>query len=339
MKRRWIYRVKKVAIAGLLAVASLMCFGSTAYAIGNPDSTPTVQNYHVWAWRNILETGDMLVMAIENTPYATTPTDYLYSEAYIWRFMDGSTDLAQAVGYAYRDSGYGYNVVGFYFAAADAPTWAGTYTLRLSQSPSVFSSPQSWDYPIPAGRYSSLTATSEVKANIATRIIWIANTFYSYWGLTPTSTLVEQMETATVLSYQGQTFFRGAIYGIQGMAPAAFPLTITNFTLTDRVFGDAYLTALEAQHAGNPIEAGFTAGEALLDVDYNLLGLLIALAIGAGLLFGNWVMAGGSVWRGLLEAVPVLVIGSRMALVGLGELSLIAALCMLYANARLWKMV
>ena len=337
MKRHRIIPVAKTLTALLIACVVSLSFTSTAYAISNPDSTPTVED--IWAWRNVLETGDMFVMLVENTPYATTPTDYTYAESFIWRFMDGTDDIGQAVGYGYNDDGYGYNVIGFYWDASDAPAWAGSYTLKLSGNPSAFDTPPEYNFPISSAAYSALTDTDEVKADIAETIISVADDFYSYWGLSSLTTLLSETETGTVLSLYGQAFFRGAIYGIQGMAPAAFPITISSFTITDRTWTDAYVTTLEAQHAGNPIETGFDAGEDLLDVDYNLMGLLIAIAITAGLIFANWMISGGQVWKGALEGVPVLVIGARMALVGLGELGLIAAICMLYVNARLWKMI
>ena len=337
MNRHRITPVGKVLMALLLACVALLSFSMTAYAIDNPDSTPVVED--VWAWRNVLDTGDMFVMLVENTPYATTPTDYTYSEAFIWRFMDGDSDLGQALGYNFNEDGFGYNVIGFYWDSADAPAWSGNYTLKLSGSPTAFDTPPEYNFPISAAAYSALTDTDDVKADIAETVISTAHDFYSYWGLSSLTTLISETETGTVLSLIGQTFFRGAIYGIQGMAPAAFPISISSFTITDRTWTDDYVTTLEAQHAGNTIESGFEAGEDFLDVDYNLMGLMIAAVIAGGLIFANWIISGGNIWKGALEGIPVLVIGARMALVGLGELGLIAALCMLYVNARLWKMI
>ena len=328
---------RHIILAVILSITFILSVSSPAYAIDNPDSTPVIED--IWIWQHVLETDDMFVMFVENTPYATTPTDYTYSEAFIWRFMDGSDDLGQALGYGYNDDGYGYNVIGFYWSESEAPVWAGNFTLTLSGNPSAFATPPEYNFPVSASAYSALTDTDEVKDDISEVVINTADNFYSYWGLSSLTTLISETETGTVLSLNGQAFFRGAIYGIQGMAPNAFPISITNFTITDRTWTDAYVTTLEAQHAGNAIEAGFEAGEDFLDVDYNLMGLLIAVVIAGGLIFANWILAGGQIWKGVLEGVPVLVIGARMGLVGLGEVGLITALCMLYVNARLWKMI
>ena len=69
------------------------------------------------------------------------------------------------------------------------------------------------------------------------------------------------------------------------------------------------------------------------------MGLLLALGIGALIVVGNWVISGGTTWKGLVEMAPVLVISGRLALIGLGELSFIAAVCGLYINMRLWKII
>lgn len=309
----------------------------TALAIDNPDSNPTVED--IWVWRNILETGDVLMIVFENTPYATTPTDYTYSEAFVWRWMNGTTELAQAEGYDYNEDGYGYNVIGFYLDASDAPAWAGTYTLTLSGKPSAFASPPQYSYNIPSSSYSALTDTDDVQASIADRIITIANDLRSRWGLTSTTTLIQETETATVLSLNGQTFFRGAIYGIQGMAPAAFPLTVASIFTDWATWSDNYTDNLTSQLAGTDIDAGFTAGETFFGTDYNLLGLLLACGMCLTVVIGNWALAGGNLWKGIIDAGGVGVIATRMSLVGLGELSLIAALCFIYISARIWKII
>ena len=76
---------------------------------------------------------------------------------------------------------------------------------------------------------------------------------------------------------------------------------------------------------------------ALTDTDYNLFGLMIVLVIVILLIFGHWYLGSGNRWTGFIESAPVLVISGRMAMLGLGELGLITALCWLYFTGRLWK--
>jgi len=328
---------RSILVVGILLASSLFIFPGKAYAISNPDSIPTVEN--VWAFRNVLETGDFLIILHENTPFAITPTDYTYSEAFIWRWLNGSTELAQSLGYDFFEDGYGDNIIAFYLDAADAPAWAGTYTLTLSGTPSAYASPPEYSYSIPSSSYSLLTDTTAVKAAIADRIISLANTLNTRWGLTTAQSLLQETETATVLSLQGQSFFRGAIYGLQGMAPAAFSLTIGDLVVTDRTWTTTYLTSLEAQHTGNYIETGFDAGEDFLGVDYNLAGILLVLGMGLFLVMLHWYIAGGNVWRGFVEMSAPLVISTRLGIFGLGELSLIAAVAWIYMQLKVWRLV
>lgn len=327
----------KYIVAVIVAFVLALGPATPAYAISEPDSTPTVNE--IYCFRHVLETNDMLIMYLESTPYATTPTDYTYSQAFIWRLMDGDNETAQAHVCDYNENGFGYNLISFYFAAADAPAWAGDYTLRLSGSPAAFADPPVYNYPIPASAYSSLTDEDEVEDAITDLVLNWANEFYAYWGLTYLTTLVEETETGTVLSLSGQTFFRCAIYGLQGMAPDVFPLTIENYDVTYRTWTSDYADNLTGQHAGSYIEEGFDAGEDFFGTDYNLMGMLIVIGVGAVLVFANWYLSGGNIWKGAIEMVPALVIFTRLGVWGLGELGLIAACSWIYVCARIWKLV
>jgi hypothetical protein len=322
----------------IMAILPVMMLATTVYAIDEPDSTPVIMEKY--CYRNILETGDFFLMIYENTPYATTP-DTDYSEAFVWRFMDtdGTSELAQALGYDYNDNGYGYNVIAFYFDADSAPTWGQNYFITLSGTPSAFTEPPQYTYSIEASDYSSLTDSDAVKAAIASQIIYFANDLDNKWGLSTDYSLLLEIETGTVLSICGEAFFRGAIYGVQALAPIAFRLIINNTVPDDREWDTSYVTKLKSQHSGTYIEPAMEAGEDFLDVDYNLMGIIGILAVCVLLIIANWYIGGGNIWRGAIESASPLVIASRMGIFGLGELGLVAALCWLYVSAKVWKMI
>ena len=322
---------------------------SAAALIAYPDSDPTVIQFN--AYRNVLETGDFIVIIYENTPYTTAP-EVNYSEAYIWRMYDtdGTTELAQATGYNYNSSGYGYNVVGFYFSAAELATlgiasypvyWELPYVFRLSGTfgTDTFLIPRNYNFNIGASDYSSLTDTDEVKTAIAQRIIDIATDLNNRWGLTTDYELTYSSETGTTLSIYGQSFFRGAIYGIQAIAPSIFPLAISSVDVDARTWTTAYVTSLEAQYAMTYLEAAFAAGEGFFDVSYNLMGILLIIGVCAFIIVCNWQLAGGNLWRGVLGASGIVIIGTRLTLVPLGETGLIIALCWLYVSAKVWRVI
>jgi len=335
--------VVKYAAATLLALLSTLLFAAPALAyISLPSSTPNIVNKYLY--RNVLETGDWLILVYENTPYTVTP-DIDYSEAFVWRFKSAAetVEFARASGYDYNDNGYGYNVISFYLNSANVTalglTWGSAYKLTLSGTPAAFATPPFYTIDISASDYSSLTATADVKAAIASRIILLAKDLDNKWGLTTDYFLVSEGDTATVLSLYGQSFFRGAVYGLQAMAPAAFPLIVTSVNTADRTWTTTYATALANQYAGTVIETGITAGKVLTATTYNLFGLLGMLGILVVILFANWYLAGGNTWRNIAESPALLVISGRLAMVGMGELGLVVALIWLWISVKIWKVI
>ena len=334
MKRHRIIQVGKVTMSLLLACVTLLSFTTTVYAIDLPDETPEV--IEINAYRNILETADMLVIVYENTPYATTP-NMTYSQAFIWKIYDGSTEFGYALTSDYHDLGYGYNVISFYFSADDAVTWGEYYYIKLIGLGAAFESPPTYTFQMASGDYSSLTDQDEVRDAIALRIMRIAFDLNNQWDLDSTERLTADYEIGTKLSVEGQAFFRQAIYGSQAMAPEIFPMYYGEVTDEDRTWTDAYVSELETQFTGTDIADAISEGETLLDTDYNMMGFIMVLVLVIMLIFGHWYLGSGNRWTGLVESAPVLVIGGRMAMLGLGELGLIAALCWLYITGRLWK--
>jgi len=335
----------KLALAIVSALTAIILMATPVLAISNPDSTPVVED--IFVYRNLLETGDWLIIVYENTPYATEPTDYTYPQAFVWRLIDtdNTTEIAQSLGYTYHDSGYGWNVISFYLNASNVTgaglTWQDPLKLRLSGTPAAFATPPSYTYEIPISAYSSLTVGTDVRAGLSAQVLIISSQLDVNWGLSTTTSLLADYETGTFLSIYGQAFWRGAVYGIQALAPGAFPVIIENINTDPRLFSANYSAALAAQLAGQSLGNAMSAGEDFLDVDYNLFGLLILLAIVFGLIIANWAITGGnsSVWKGLVDAGGPLVIAPYMGLVGLGVTGLIAAICWIYNSLKTWRML
>lgn len=330
--------MKRLLICFITAITLILIIAAPVYAIDLPDSTPTVPE--IYCWRNVLETDDFLCVILENTPYTTTP-DVNYSEAFLWRFMDtdGTTELAQSLGSNYNESGYGYNVIGWYFDAASAPTWGQSYYLTLSGNPAHFASPPQYSYQINAGDYSALTDTDDVQAAIAARVLLLANDLDSYWGLTSDESLLLEIETGTVLSTYGEAFFREALYGLQAYAGEAFRLIINDVNIEDRTWNTNYSSNLTIQYSGSYIDPAMTAGQNMLDVNYNLFGLIGVIILCIGVIITEWFISGGDMWEKLIPCAAILVIAARLGVMGLGELALLAAVSWLFVDAKIWKMV
>lgn len=326
---------KKFIISSIIALVAIFLIAIPVYAIALPDSDPTIEGIDIY--RNCLEPDDYFMLIYENTPYATTP-NMSYEDAFTWDMYctSNTTMLSTTTGYYFHEKGYGYNVIGFYFSADEAPTWESLYHIRLVGTAAAFGSPPTYNYQVDNSDYSTLTDTDEVKDAIAVRVIEIAEDLNVRWELTSIEYLTVGGVGENALSLMGESFFRGAIYGIQSLAPDAFSVDINNITSTDRTWTDNYSTALGDQYAGTYIETAYDSGNTMLDVDFNLMGLLIIFGI-CGAIFAACIYVGGDVWGSAVVIAGPLVIGGRLAMIGLGELGFIAALSWLFVSGKVWK--
>lgn len=325
----------------ILLIAVFIISGTPVYAdTANPDDVPTIESFNVY--RNDLEPGDWLLVIYANIPYTVLPSTPVTS-TFIWRMIDidGVTELGDTVGYAYNDDGYGYNVYSMYWSAAEVVAngmvWNTAYTVRLSGNPAVFDTPPTYNLgPIAVGDYSALTVTADVQAELGARIIEIASDLDNKWGITGTTlSLLSQSDAGVFLSISGEAFFRGAIFGIQALAPTIFSVIIRNLNIIDRTWTDNYSGNLVTMWAGTWVETSIEAGKALFGTDYDLLSIIMLLAMGVGLLIGN-IMLTGDHWNGLTDVAIFAVIGARLAMFDFAFLLLIAALCWIYISAKIW---
>jgi hypothetical protein len=207
-----------VALTGLILapVASVL-------AIDLPDNItiPSAKVYH-----NLAVTGDMLVVYhgkfnydSDNGTYPTIPA----SSSVILRFIaDNGTILASASPYVYSpfdNSGYGDFVSGFYFEAADVPTWLGAHTINILGTPAYFSPAQTFSYTLTPSDYNSSNTTAVNQLDLYTEIIRLADVFHNIY---PDVSLKSITDIGTVLSSYGEAYFKSAIPGLLELCPALF---------------------------------------------------------------------------------------------------------------------
>ena len=331
--------MKRFSSVIILALLALFLIATPAYAdTPDPDSNPTIESFN--NYRNSLEPGDWLLVIYANIPYSSIP-DTPVTETFIWRLMDTDevTELGSTIGTNYNDDGYGYNVYSMYFSAdevtAKGMVWETSYIARLSGNPAVFDTPPIYNFTINAGNYSALTVTADVQAELAARVLTIAADLDNKWGLTATNSLLTEAEAGTVLSIFGEAFFRGAIFGLQAMAPGAFSVIIRNLDVPDREFPSEYAENVTGQWGGTWIDTAQEAGKALFGTDYDLLSIIMLLVMSGGLLIGN-IMLTGDHWNGLVDVAAFGIIGARLGMYDFAFLLLIAAMCWLYISAKIW---
>ncbi len=323
-------------VLGILAVFILSAVPAYA-AMPNPDSAPTIHRMNVY--RNLLETGDMLYVWEANIPYAVTP-DYKVSDAYLWQLLDGGTLLGSNTGFAYQGDGYNFNVYSMYFSAADVTAkgmvWNTAYTLRLSGNPSVFVTPP--NYSFTASGYTSYTTQANNQEALADEIIYLASDLNIRWSLTIDYLLTSEIETGTVLSYYGETVFRGCIYGVQAMAPVAFMFVLNELDVTDRTWGTNYTANLTNQYNGTWVETARNASRDFLGTSYDLTSLIILLGACVAVVVCNLAITSDH-WNALIDVAFLLIIASRIDVLPLIYLALLAALAFIYLGIRLWNMI
>jgi hypothetical protein len=322
---------------GAFVLAAIPVSADTA----NPDSAPTITTMAVY--RELAEPGDILYIWESNIPYAVPPSTK-ESETFIWRLIDtdGTTVLGTATGYSFNDDGYGYNVYSMYFPAADVTslgvTWGTAYTLRLSGNPTVFVTPPEYNYTVLAAYYTSETAHAENQEALAAKILDLAFDLNSRWGLTGSNILTLEMETGTVLSLIGEDFFRGAVRGLQTMAPAAFRFILADLNVPDRSWNDSYATALENQYAGSWIEAAKNSSRDFLGTSYDLMSIIIVLALCVALVFINLSLTSDH-WNALIDVSFLLVIGARLGAYSFLYLGLVCAIALIFIGTKIYKMI
>lgn len=323
-----------IIVVSLLLVAVTPVVPVSA-ATSLPDSTPQIITKR--AYRNLLETADFLIVWEHNIPYGTPPTDPV-TQTFIWELIDsnGVTVLGSTVGWAYEDDGYNYQSGSMYFDAAAGLVWdpAVSYTLRLSGNPIAFVTPPVYNYTVTSADYSPTTVPADVRTELALDVLLIATDLDLQWGLV--TSLIADDETGQTLSTFGQAYFRGAIYGIQAMAPDLFPLAVAIIELTDRTWTDSYITTLENQYAGTWVATAKAAGGTLFGASSDLLSVIILFGMIAGVFVGN-IMLTSDHWNAIVDVALILVITAKLSFYGLGYLGLIAALAIIYLGMRLFK--
>lgn len=337
MKRMW----RALVIAAGVSIIGLLVIAVPVFAADLPDSTPTVEGF--WVYRNLLESGDWFILIYFNIPYATAPDEPVW-QTFTWRMlaMDEVTELGAELPPAFNNDGYGYNVASMYFSAADVAAlglaWNTAYPMRLSCNPALFADPQEYNFNLSAADYSTGTLTSDEQAELAASILTVASELDIRWGLGTTYSLLSETGTGTVLSIYGESFFRSAVYGLQGLCPGVFAYTLENIDLTARTFTGTYISILDMQYTGTWAQVSKDAGKAIFGTTYDMTALLVSL-IFIAIIAACVMYVSGDPWHGISDARTGLIVMTRLGFFGLGSLGLICALFAIYGASRLWKVL
>ena len=335
-----------IGILGVMLAAFLLCASPVYADMPNPDSDPTIvgDSLGIDVYQNVLETGDLFMLVYMNIPYAVPPDDPVSSTFSVsFRSADGLTLFGATSGFAYNvgtytGNGYGYNVYSIYLTAAEVTAhgiaWGNAYKLRLNGSPAFFLAPPVYNYDVDPGDYNASGAET-VKGVIAARIIEIATNMNTRWGLTAVYYLTEENEAVTNLSIYGEALFRGAIRGVQAIAPDVFAVAINAIDYTERTWTTNYTDAVSSQYDGTWIQTSRTAGAALFGASYDLLTVILMVCMGAGLIVAN-IMLSSDFWNALIDVSVLMVFAARLDFYDFFFLLLIGAIASIYIARTIW---
>jgi len=278
-------------------------------AIDSPDSTPTIDNIAVNTY--LLTEGDILIYGDYDIPYASLPPEAA-SESFIIRLMDedGESELGSVTPYVLFDNGYNAGVFSFYFSTNTTVDWGSSYIIRISENPALFDSPESYDYTIGAGAWTSYTAQDDNQTELTINIINAAQRLeIVHTGYT----LLEASAGGTILSNPtGEIYFRGAIYGIQAMSPDLFLVQTLTQDVTDRAWTTDQFNTYQERFAdtwlGDDIDA--TASQFGLNAT-----TVMALVVGLPLCIGGIILSAMKFRRtepGIIFAAVVLIMCALM---------------------------
>lgn len=229
--------MKSVLLAIAAALATSLVLVQAALAVDPPDTLQyeaagAGASPEVTAYRDLLETGDLLVVGQYNIAYSTLPTDGA-DVNFIGRVHDGTTAVGSNVPYPYNDDGYGRGVISFYLTQAETEAqgwtdsagawqvWSSTFTdlgVTLDTNPTVFDAADqrsSGLVVLDSGDFSTSSGQTANQTQLANKIIAIASGLQAAWG-------VVLLDDNGRLNTTGGQYFQLAIPGSLSMAPNAF---------------------------------------------------------------------------------------------------------------------
>ena len=277
----------------------------------DPDSAPTIVNITID--RNLIAAGDWLITGLYNIPYASPPTLHA-DQTFIIRFMqtDGTTEIGAVAPYAYAGYHYGYGQGCFSIylspSVAGGLSWGTSYFIQITENPSQFPTPLKWVTTLSASNYASFTTQADNQADVATQIYTIGSILAPIYN----KTFFTTVGTREILTADGEAYFRGAVSGIQSMAPALFVVQQNTVDLTSRTWTNAAFNAYLTRFNGTWVGDIMTQTGDQFGMNGNMvMGMIIIAPLCIGLL-----IVAGMKFRttdpGLVGASVILEMGAVM---------------------------
>ncbi|KKM76560.1 hypothetical protein LCGC14_1378890 [marine sediment metagenome] len=212
--------MKRVLRCLILGFVLLLVVSSPAYAISNPSATSIGD---VYVFRNVLETGDILVFVRYDVSYTTQPTEDA-EDTFLMAIYgtDGTTLLfTRPLNY------YQHNIISIYLDAdTNTLTWGSAYYVRITGSPALFD-PLVED----VNMKTRVLSSGDYRSTDDLGGIMIAQA-----GILETDWATVLLTATGRLNSTGSTYFLAAVPGLSSMVPGIFQLTTEQFVYTKENF-------------------------------------------------------------------------------------------------------
>ena len=244
---------KILRIITVVLIIGLFLIPIPSYATtSQPSSTPTFTQFSIN--RNLITTKDVFVYGMYNIPYSSIPSSTV-AETFALSIMNSAktTTYGSVTPYVYHDNGYGKGIVAFYFADPSF-TWGDTLYLRIGEIDSQFASPVDVDTAITSG-YSTKVTRADNIAEVEANMLTIGGLLETEFGISFFTT----SDGKDVLTDAGETYLRGAIPGLQSVAPSLFDIQ-QGIDVTTRQYKttnfDSYQDRFKNTWVGDAMDAG-----------------------------------------------------------------------------------
>jgi hypothetical protein len=314
--------IKKSNIIILAWIIGLLLTGLFPRSVlaDDPPAPTNLQLESVKVCRHVIEEDDFILAFHYNIHYDADQPDEPANKLFTFRLLDtnGIDYLGAVVPYAYNNSGYDQGVAAFYFPAATAPDWEQAYVLRVAGNPEYFSSPPLTSYTLTLSDYSQMDTQKENQTVLGNFILDVARDLEINWS----TTLLYAGDLGTVLYSTGETYFRGAIPGLQVMAPQIFPVQTTSPEYEETAYTETQGKSWEERFAGTWVVQALEGMGNLLHMKWNVitgilvLGAIIAFAVWSqkqyetikpALVSGSVIMIGGTELGWVASAIMAIV--------------------------------
>jgi len=327
-------------LIALIPIFIVAIMGSPVYA-GEPPTSISVSNITVF--RNLAEDGDKLfvfryAMPYDSDNWSLTPA----SESIMFRLYDEDGVTVKQTGAPYvfpyfESNGYGDGIGSFYFSATDnGTTWEDEAIINIFGSSDFFTPQQDVNFPLTADDYVAAT-TQEANRDLLKGYIFIEcdrlTALYADSGVI----LKSSSDVGEILSSNGETYFRGAIPGLQNLCPELFFIqTLVPEIMPVESYNMSLMDTYTSRLATDDLGRGFTRLGEFVGVGGSFAagGICFALT----LFLSIWASKKG--WGSEIGMMGGALIGvALMLLVGDVVFTLVMIVSLLAAMGLVWQFI